>query len=86
MTIRLTEFAKRNGGCDQRNGDGLGGGYPEYENAAVNILREGRRIMKANMVGSSSPEPNARGQGNGGVSASEGAVAAVLVEARKECV
>ena len=55
-------------------------------NAAVNILHEGRRIMKSNKVGLSSPEPNARGQGNGGVSASEGAVAAVLVEARKECV
>lgn len=55
-------------------------------NASVNILNEGRRIMNANMVGLSSPEPNARGQGNGGVTASQGAVAAVMVEARKECV
>ena len=54
-------------------------------NAAVNILKEGRRIMGVNMVGLSSPKPNSRGQGNGGVSASQGAEAAVLVEARKEC-
>ena len=32
-------------------------------NAAMNILNEVRK----NMVGLSSPEPNARGQGNGGV-------------------
>ena len=54
-------------------------------NAAVNILREGQQISK-NMVGLSSPEPNARRQGNGGVSVSQDAETAVLVEARKECV
>lgn len=53
-------------------------------NAAVNILQEGRRIRES-MVGPSSPEPNARGQGNGGVSVPQGAGTAVLVEARKEC-
>ena len=53
-------------------------------NAAMNILQEGRRI-KENMVGLSSPKPNARRQGNGGVSISQGAETAVLVEARKEC-
>ena len=53
-------------------------------NAAVNILREGRRIRRENMVGLSSPEPDARGQGNGGAFAPKGAEAAVLVEARKE--
>ena len=55
-------------------------------NAAVNILREGQRIRKENMVGLSSPEPNARGQGNGGVFAPLGAQTSVLVEARKKCV
>ena len=54
-------------------------------NAAVNILREGQRIKKESMVGLSSPEPNARGQGNGGVSAPLGAETAVLVEARTSC-
>lgn len=54
------------------------------ENAAVNILHEGRRIRSENMVGPSSPEPNARGQGNGGASSSEGAEVAVLEEARTE--
>lgn len=53
-------------------------------NAAVNILREGQRIRKENMVGLSSPEPNARGQGNGGVSEPQGSGTAVLDEARKE--
>lgn len=53
-------------------------------NAAVNVLHEGRRIRE-NMVGLSSPEPNARGQGNGGVFVPQGAGTAVLVEARKEC-
>lgn len=52
-------------------------------NAAVNILHEGRRI-RSDMVGSSSPEPNARGQGNGGVPVPQGAGTAVLDEARKE--
>lgn len=54
-------------------------------NAAVNILREGQRTRKENMVGLSSPEPNARGQGNGGVSATQVVGTAVLVEARKKC-
>ena len=54
-------------------------------NAAVNIKREGQRIRKENMVGLSSPEPNARGQGNGGVSEPQGTEAAVLVEARTKC-
>ena len=53
-------------------------------NAAVNILHEGRRIRESNEVGPSSPEPNARGQGNGGGFAPQGAETAVLVEARKE--
>lgn len=53
-------------------------------NAAVNVLHEGLRIRES-MVGLSSPEPNARGQGNGGVSVPQGAETAVLVEARKEC-
>lgn len=53
-------------------------------NAAVNVKHEGRRIRKENMVGLSSPEPNARGQGNGGVSVPQGAVTAVMDEARKE--
>ena len=53
-------------------------------NAAVNVLHEGRRIRE-DMVGLSSPEPNARGQGNGGVSVPQGAEAAVLVEARTKC-
>lgn len=53
-------------------------------NAAVNVLHEGRRIRE-NKVGLSSPEPNARGQGNGGVSMPQGAETAVLDEARKEC-
>lgn len=53
-------------------------------NAAVNILREGQRTRKENMVGLSSPEPNARGQGNGGVSEPQGSGTAVLGEARKE--
>ena len=51
-------------------------------NAAVNVKHEGRRIRES-MVGLSSPEPNARGQGNGGVSVPQGAGTAVLVEARK---
>ena len=54
-------------------------------NAAVNIKREGQNIKKENMVGLSSPEPNARGQGNGRVSEPQGAEAAVLDEARKKC-
>ena len=54
-------------------------------NAAENILHEGQRIRRESVIGLSSPESNARGQGNGGVSVSQGAVAAVLVEARKEC-
>ena len=54
-------------------------------NAAVNILREGQRIRKENMVGLSSPEPNARGQGNGGVSEPHGSGTAVLDEARTKC-
>ena len=54
-------------------------------NAAVNILREGQRIRKENLVGLSSPEPNARGQGNGGVFAPSGAETAVLDEARTSC-
>ena len=53
-------------------------------NAAVNILHDGRRIRNENMVGLSSPEPKARGQGNGGAFALEGAGVAVLEEARKE--
>lgn len=53
-------------------------------NAAVNMLHEGRRIRAMNMVGLSSPEPNARGQGNGGAFALEGAGVAVLAEARKK--
>ena len=53
-------------------------------NAAVNILHEGRRIRRENKVGLSSPEPNARGQGNGGAFALKGAGVAVLAEARKE--
>ena len=53
-------------------------------NAAVNILHEGRRIMGSNKVGPSSSEPNARGQGNGGAFALEGAGVAVLEEARKK--
>lgn len=52
-------------------------------NAAVNILHEGHRI-RSDMVGQSSPEPNARGQGNGGVSEPQGSGTAVLGEARKE--
>ena len=54
-------------------------------NAAVNILHEGRRIREENMVGPSSPEPNARGQGNGGAKNPQGVEAAVLVEARIKC-
>ena len=54
-------------------------------NAAVNILHEGRRIREENMVGPSSPEPNARGQGNGGAEMPQGDEAAVLVEARTKC-
>lgn len=54
-------------------------------NAAVNILHEGQRIRKENMVGLSSPEPNARGQGNGGVPEPQGAETAVLDEARTSC-
>lgn len=53
-------------------------------NAAVNILHEGRRIRESNKVGPSSPEPNARGQVNGGAFALEGAGVAVLAEARKK--
>lgn len=53
-------------------------------NAAVNMLHEGRRIRSENMVGLSSPEPDARGQGNGGAFALEGAGVAVLAEARKK--
>ena len=53
-------------------------------NAAVNIKREGQRIRRENVVGLSSPEPDARGQGNGGVSASQDVEAAVLVEARNK--
>lgn len=53
-------------------------------NAAVNLLHEGRRIRAMNMVGPSSPEPNARGQGNGGASVPQGTGAVVLGEARKE--
>lgn len=52
-------------------------------NAAVNILHEGHRI-RSDMVGPSSPEPNARGQSNGGVSEPQGSGTAVLDEARKE--
>ena len=55
-------------------------------NAACNIRHEGRRIRKTNMVGLSSPEPDARGQGNGGVCLSEDVQTAVLEEARKESV
>lgn len=54
-------------------------------NAAVNILLEGRRIREEYMVGLSSPEPNARGQGNGGAEKPQGIAAAVLVEARTKC-
>lgn len=54
-------------------------------NAAVNMLHEGRRIRAEKMVGLSSPEPDARGQGNGGASAPQGVEAAVLDEARKKC-
>ena len=54
------------------------------ENAAVNMLHEGRRIRSENMVGPSSPEPDARGQGNGGVLMPQGMGAAVLGEARKK--
>ena len=50
-------------------------------NAALNILNEARRIM----VGQSSPEPNARGQGGGGAEDANAYSAAVLVEARKKC-
>ena len=53
-------------------------------NAAVNILREGRRIRAEKMVGLSSPKPDARGQGDGGVSMPQGTETAVLEEARKE--
>ena len=53
-------------------------------NAAVNMLHEGRRIRAMNMVGLSSPEPNARGQVNGGAFALEGAGVAVLEEARNK--
>ena len=48
-------------------------------NAAINILDEGRRVK----VGLSSPEPNARGQGDGRA-ASQGAEVAVLDETRKK--
>lgn len=54
-------------------------------NAAVNILHEGQRIRRESVIGLSSPESDARGQGNGGVPVSQGARAAVLYEARKEC-
>lgn len=47
-------------------------------NAAVNCKHEGRRKRELKKVGLSSPEPNARGQGNGGVSVSRGIETAVL--------
>lgn len=53
-------------------------------NAAVNIRTEGRRIREENLVGLSSPEPDARGQGNGGAAAAQGAAVAVLEEARSK--
>ena len=36
-------------------------------NAAENILHEGQRIRRESVIGLSSPESDARGQGNGGV-------------------
>ena len=54
-------------------------------NAAVNMKCEGQRIRRESVIGLSSPESDARGQGNGGVPVPQGAGAAVLVEARKEC-
>ena len=52
-------------------------------NASMNILHEGHRIRAMNMVGLSSPEPDARRQGNGGVLMPQGMGTAVLEEARK---
>ena len=46
-------------------------------NAAVNVLHEGRK-KKASKVGLSSPELNARGQGNGGALGSIESKVAVL--------
>lgn len=54
-------------------------------NAAMNILHEGQRIRNEYLVGLSSPKPNARGQGCGGIVVPKGGAIAVLDEARKEC-
>lgn len=54
-------------------------------NAAANILHEGRMLRELGKVGLSSPEPNARGQGNGGVPAPQGTETAVLCETRNKC-
>jgi len=54
-------------------------------NAAKNVKHEGHRIREENLVGLSSPEPDARGQGNGGVLEPQGDTTAVLEEARTKC-
>ena len=55
-------------------------------NAACNLKHEGQKIREENVVGLSSPEPNARGQGNGGVCISKDVQIAVLDEPRKESI